>query len=127
MRNLAEDRWIIINPADKSLCVVISDREDYLAESYRQLSYHSTYTNVKKFNQKLTSDLTEKSKRTFQGRCNKKLITEKELKYFIFSFTDACCLGKMHLLPKIPKDYLMLQDVLWFPTAGPLQKKCQNF
>ena len=103
MRNLAEDQSVIIKPADKGSCVVIWDREDYLAKGYRQLSDHSTYTDVKKSNKKLTSDLTEKSNRIFRGVCNKKFITEKELKYFSFSFKHACCLDKMYLLPKIYK------------------------
>ena len=49
------------------------------------------------------SDLTEKSNRIFKGLCNKKLITEKELKYFSFNFMNAFCLGKIYLLPKIHK------------------------
>ena len=32
MRSLAEDRSIIIKPADKGSCIVVWDREDYLAE-----------------------------------------------------------------------------------------------
>ena len=43
MHNVAKDRSIIIKPADKGLCVVIWDQEDYLAEGYRLLSDHSTY------------------------------------------------------------------------------------
>ena len=56
------------------------------------------------------SDLTEKSSRIFKGLYNKKLITEKELKYFKFNFKNACCLGKMYLLPKIHKK--LFEDVL---------------
>ena len=52
MRNLAEDRSIIIKPANNGWCVVIWDLEDYLAEGYRQLSDHSKYSDIKKFNQK---------------------------------------------------------------------------
>ena len=37
MRGLAEDPNIIIKPADKGSCVVIWDREDYIAEADRQL------------------------------------------------------------------------------------------
>ena len=37
MRGLAEDRNIIIKPADKGSCVVLWDREDYLAEAGKQL------------------------------------------------------------------------------------------
>ena len=36
MRNLAEDRSVIIKPTDKDSCIVIWDQEDYLAEGYRQ-------------------------------------------------------------------------------------------
>ena len=78
MHNLAEDQSMIIKPADKGSCVVIWDRKDYLAESYSQLKDHYSYTDIKKFNQKLMSDLTENSNRIFMGLCNKKLITEKE-------------------------------------------------
>ena len=53
--SLAEDRSIIIKPADKGSCVVVWDREDYLAEGYKQLSDTSTYTEVKKYNDKLLS------------------------------------------------------------------------
>ena len=101
--NLAEDRSIIIKPADKGSCVVIWDREDSFSEGYRQLSDHSTYSDVKKFNQEVMSELTEKSNRIFKELCNKKLITEKELKHFSFNFKNTCCLGKMYLLPKIHK------------------------
>ena len=37
MRGLAEDRNIITKPADKGSCVVLWDREDYLAEAEKQL------------------------------------------------------------------------------------------
>ena len=105
IHNLAEDQSIIIKPAHKDSSVVIWDREDYLAEGYRQLNDHLTYIDVMKFNQKLMSDLTEKSNITFKGLCNKKLTTEKELKYFSFSFNNVCYLSKMYLLPKIHKRF----------------------
>ena len=47
MRNLGEDRPIIIKPADKGSCVVIWDRENYLVEGYTQLSDDSTYMTSK--------------------------------------------------------------------------------
>ena len=37
MRGLAEHHNIIIKPTDKSSCLVVWDREDYLAEADRQL------------------------------------------------------------------------------------------
>ena len=52
MYNLVEDQSLIINPAYKSSCFGIWDREGYIAEGYRQRNDHSTNTDVKKFNQK---------------------------------------------------------------------------
>ena len=51
MRNLLENRSVIIKPADKGSSVVIWDQEDYLSQGERQLSDHSTYSDVKKFSQ----------------------------------------------------------------------------
>ena len=76
MHNLAEDCSIIIKPADKGLNIVIWDRED-LSEDYGQLSDHTTYTDIKKFNQKHMSDLTEKSNRIFKGLCTENLSQKK--------------------------------------------------
>ena len=55
MRSLAEDRSAIIKLADKGSCVVVWDREDYLAEGYKQLSDASTYVEVRNYNGKLLS------------------------------------------------------------------------
>ena len=52
LKNLKEDIFIIIKPADKESCVVLWDREDYLAEGYKQLSDKSIYVNVKHSNGK---------------------------------------------------------------------------
>ena len=65
MRNLAEDRSIIIKLADKGSCVAVWDREDYLAEGYKQLSDSSTYVEVKNYKKKVLVDLTKKSNKIF--------------------------------------------------------------
>ena len=49
LKNLKEDRSIIIKPADKGSCVVVWDREDYLAEGYMQLNDKSTYVEINNF------------------------------------------------------------------------------
>ena len=85
MCNVVEDQSLIINPAYKSSRVGIWDREDYIAEGYRQRNDHSTYTDVKKFNQKLMFDLTDKINKIFKDLCNKKFITEKELEYWVYT------------------------------------------
>ena len=101
MQSLAEDRSIIIKSADKSSYVVVWDREDYLAEGYKQLSDTSTYAEVKKYNYKLLSQLTEKSNKFLKRLYNNMLISEKELKYFSYNFKNTSCVSKMYLLPKI--------------------------
>ena len=47
MRNIQEDRNVIIKPADKGSAVVIWDRNDYLKEAKKQLSNTSTYLETK--------------------------------------------------------------------------------
>ena len=79
------------------------DHEYYLVEGYKQLCDSSTYVEVNNYEEKLLVDLTEKSEKLFKKLCNKKVITEKELKYFTYSFRSGSCLGKMYLLPKIHK------------------------
>ena len=96
LKNLKEDRSTIIKQADKGSCVVVWDCEDYLAEGYKQLSDESTYVEVKHCDKTL-SDLIEKN--FFKCLNMKKIISEKELKYFSYSFKNASCLGKMYLLP----------------------------
>ena len=103
LKNLKEDRLIIIKPADKGSCVVVWDRQDYLAERYMQLNDKSTYVEINNFKGKFLCDLTDKSNNFFKRLCKQKTITEKELKYFSYSFKNASCLGKMYLLPKIHK------------------------
>ena len=43
MSKRTEDRSIIIKPDDKSSWIVVLDREDYLADEYKQLNDSKTY------------------------------------------------------------------------------------
>ena len=81
MRGLAEDRNIIIKPADKGPCVVLWDCEDYLAEAEKQLQDVDIYEDTD-FKESDLVKLVEKSNTMFQSIRRKNLITEKELKYF---------------------------------------------
>ena len=47
MRDLQNDRNVIIKPADKGSAVVIWDRNDYLKEAEKQLSDRSTNLEIK--------------------------------------------------------------------------------
>ena len=103
MRNLAEDRSIIIKPGDKGSYVVVWDREDYLAEGYRQLSDENVYGEVLDFKEDFFTGLVRKSDNLFRRLNKKGVLTDKELKYFLYEFKNSACLGKMYLLPKIHK------------------------
>ena len=52
---------------------------------------------------KFFTGLVERSNKRFNHLCNRKLISEKELKYFTYSFKKATNLGKLYFLPKIHK------------------------
>ena len=127
MCNLAEDCSIIIKPADKGSCVVVQDHEDHLAEGYKQLSENLTYVEVKNYKEKLLVDLTEKSNEIFKKLCNKKVITEKELKYFTYSFKNASYLGKMYLLPKIHKRLYNVPGRQVISNSGTPTEKMSEF
>ena len=91
--------------------------EYYLAEGYKQLSDSSTYVEVKNYKEKLLADITEKSNKIFKKLGNKKVVTQKELKHFPYSFKNTSCLCKMHLLPKIHKR-------LYNATGRPVMSNC---
>ena len=102
LRNLADDRSIVIKGADKGSSVVIWDREDYLQEASKQLRDTNIYEDVN-FNENILTGLVERSNKIFSRLCSRKLISEKELKYFTYSFKKATNLGKLYFLPKIHK------------------------
>ena len=102
MRNLQEDRNVIIKPADKGSAVVIWDRNDYLKEAEKQLSNKSTYLETKVIEKDLV-DLVEQSNKMFENLQRKSVIQERQKNYFEFNFKKATNLGKFYLLPKIYK------------------------
>ena len=102
LRSLADDKQIVIKKADKGSCVVIWDRDDYLAEAERQLKDENVYRNVN-FNEKLIEDLTEYSNKIFKDLRRGGYLTGKQLDYYSYKYKKTCNLGKLYLLPKIHK------------------------
>ena len=102
MRSLADDRSIVMKKVDRGSCVVVWDREDYIAEAEKQLSDKNMYRDVN-FISNILQNLAETSNDIFKNFKRKGKITEKELKYFIINHKKATNLGKMYLLPKIHK------------------------
>ena len=81
MRSLAKYRSIVTKKLDKGLCVVVQDREDYIAEAEKQLSDKNVYRDVN-FKSKILQDLAKTSNDIYK---------------------KATSLRKMYLLPKIHK------------------------
>ena len=128
LKTLIQDNSIIIKPADKGSCVVVWDRDDYLAEGYSQLSDENVYTKIASFSEKTVWLLTKKSNNLFSKLYKQGRISNEELKYFLYEFKNLCVLGRLYLLPKIhKKDLVMYQDVLLFPIVGLPQKGHLNF
>ena len=103
MRAVANDRSIVIKKADKDLCVVLWDPNDYIAEAEKQLKDDNIYKDVN-FKDNILQELEDnklfKSLKTKGGITG---ITEKELKCFTIEFKKDTNLGKLYLLPKIHK------------------------
>ena len=98
---------------------------DFLAEAEEQLSDSKTYKEVQ-WLEKGQIKLVEKSNSMFEDLKKKTVITEKEKNYFKFNFKKATNVGKLYLLPKIPK---RLSNVLGCPVisnCGTPQKKFRN-
>ena len=64
---------------DKGSCVVVWDREDYIAEAEKQLSDKNVYRNVNS-KSKILQDLDETINNIFKNLKRKGKITKKELK-----------------------------------------------
>ena len=116
MKTLIEDDSIIIKPGDKRSCVVVGDRDDYLAEGYSQLSDENVYTKIADFSEKTVWSLTKKSNNLFSKLYKQKSISNDELKYFLCEFINSCALGRLYLLPKTHKRLGNVQDVLLLET-----------
>ena len=103
MRAVANDMSIVIKKADKDLCVVVWDPNDYIAEAEKQLKDDNIYKDVN-FKDSILQELEDnklfKSLKTKGGITG---ITEKELKCFTIELKKDTNLGKLYLLPKIHK------------------------
>ena len=78
------------------------DRVNYILEVEKQLGNGSICKDIS-FIEKLLTDLVERSDQIFHSLKRKGLITDKQLKYFLYNYKKATDLGKLYLLPKICK------------------------
>ena len=114
VKSLKEDKSIVIKPADKGSCVVVWDKQDYIREVENQLGDEKVYEETT-LNNKDLSGLMNASNNLFKKLRNRDIISEKELKYFLYDYKNAANLGKLYLLPKIHK---RLEDVPGRPVIS---------
>ena len=127
MRALANDKCIVTKKADKGSCVVVSDRNDYIAEAEKQLSDENIYKDIN-VKDKILQELADNSNKLFKSLKTKGRIAEKELRYFTIKFKKAIDLGKLYLLPKIHErlENNPVRLVVSY-CSTPTKKKIQNF
>ena len=77
MKRLAENRSIVIKPADKDFCVVVWDRTHYLIEAKKDLSNSNTYKEVK-FDDNELVKLAEVSNTLLKRLLLKKYISQRQ-------------------------------------------------
>ena len=125
MRSLANDRSIVIKKTDKGSCVVVWDREDYIAEAEKQLGEKNIYKDTD-FKEKTLQELIETSNSLFKNFKKKGCITEKELKYFSIEFKKATNLGKLYLLPRLINVCLIFHHSQLYQIVVHPQKRFQS-
>ena len=81
----ADDRSIFIKKTDKSSCVVVWCRDDYIKEANKHLEDKAIYKDIH-CKGTILSNLVDKSNRIFKSLYAPKFIMEKELIYFSCDF-----------------------------------------
>ena len=127
LKMLIEDNSIIIKPADKGSCVVVWDRDDYLAEGCSQLGDNNVYTKIESSSEKFVSSLIKESNNMFNKLHKQGSISNDEFKYFSYDFKNSCVLGRLYFLPRFIRDFVTYQDVLLFLIVGLPRKGPLNF
>ena len=126
IRGLAEDRSIVIKPADKGSCVVVWDKLDYLAEAENHLKDNNTYQDVK-FGDNDLVKLVEKSSQMFKQLLSKQNMSSSEFKHFSYNYKKPTNLGKMYLLPKIHKRLQSVPSRPVISNCGTTPEKVSEF
>ena len=123
MKTLIEDNSIVIKPADKGSCVVVWDRDDYLAEGYSQLSENNVYTKMESFSEETVTSLTEESNNMFHKLYNQGCISKDEFKYISRTILKIRVhWGGYIFYLRFIKGFEMYQGVLLSLIVGLLQK-----
>ena len=127
MRAMANDRSIVIKNVDKGSCVVVWDRNDYIAEAEKQFRDKNIYKDIN-LKDKILKELADNSDKLFKSLKTKGSITEKRTyKYFTTEFKKTTNLGRLYLLPKTQKRLENVPDRPIIPNCGTPTEKFSEF
>lgn len=121
LKELKENKHIILKPADKGSAVVILDREQYLQEGYRQLNDETYYT---KLNKPIYLETLPIVERIINSLHQKKFINSKQRSYLLGSSEPR---GRLfYMLPKIHKDPAKWSVPFQVPPGRPIVSDCES-
>ena len=121
IKDLADNKTIVIKPADKGSAAVIMDRELYVAEALRQLENPEYYA---KLDEPIFEVTAIRIREILEGLVKKRAITDKQLLYL----TDPVIPRRryFYLLPKIHKDPETWPVPLVVPPGRPIVSDCDS-
>lgn len=121
LKELSNNKHIIIKPADKGSTVVVMDRDQYLWEGYRQLMDTNYYTKLDKPIYLDTIKLVDKIAQTLY---DKKFINAKQQKYILGTSEPRARF--FYMLPKIHKDPNKWSKPHEIPPGRPIVSDCSS-
>ena len=121
LKDLANNKNIVIKPADKGSIIVVMDRQQYLWEGKRQLENKKYYSKLKKpiYLETLTQIIP-----IFQKLHEKKFINAKQRNYLIGDSEPRP--RYFYLLPKIHKDPANWSKPFKIPPGRPIVSDCSS-
>lgn len=121
LKQLTDNKQIVIKPADKGSAVVIMDRDQYLWEGYRQLGDIKYYSRLDKPIYPDTITLVDK---ITQSMFDKKFINAKQQHYIRGTSEPRARL--FYMLPKIHKDPSKWSKPHEIPPGRPIVSDCSS-
>ena len=119
LRELANNKQIVIKPADKGSCIVIMDRHQYLFEGERQLNNRDHYSQLP---EPIYEETAIKAKEIINRLREKKYISHKQEQYLLGEETPRP--RNFYLLPKIHKSPESWTVPYAIPPGRPIVSDC---
>ncbi|GAA6073383.1 uncharacterized protein LOC105358296 isoform X1 [Tachysurus ichikawai] len=119
LKELGENKQIVIKPADKGSAIVIWDREQYLWEGYRQLLDPKYY---RKLDKPIYLDTIIMIRYILQSLHTKKFINAKQKAYLLGNGEPRS--RRFYMLPKIHKDQSTWSKPFEIPPGRPIVSDC---